>query len=255
MKFVFLSLPFFLCLLCVILPIDENLITLSQAKLSPNAMHWLGTDLLGRDLFWRILASFRVSFVVGFGASSLALIFALIFVVFFHFYFRSLGEKIIEMFLIFPSLIFVMFVQSFLKAGIWVMIFVIALGHWALIAKVLNTEIEKISKQDFYQCSRLLGFSKFKALWSEIFPACIHIIIMLWILNFIHAIGNEATLSFFGLGIEPTKASFGNILADSSKAIFLGGWWMIVFPILALMMMILPMLFGAHLLQKGKKYD
>ncbi|WP_027327394.1 ABC transporter permease [Helicobacter pametensis] len=254
MRKVFLFLPFFVCLICVFIPIDDNLISLAQSKLSPSLTHWFGTDLLGRDLFWRIIASFKISFVVGFGASSLSLVFALIFVVFFYFVCPALGYRIIELFLALPSLIFVMFVQSFFHGGVLTMIFVIALGHWAMIAKVLSDEIHKIHKQDFYQCSRMLGISKFRALWSEVLPACLNVLVILWILNFSHAIGNEATLSFFGLGIEPSKASLGNILADSAKAIFVGGWWMIVFPIAALMFMILPMLFSAHHFQRKEGY-
>ncbi|MCE3047732.1 ABC transporter permease [Helicobacter kayseriensis] len=239
-----------ICLFVLFFPIKEDVILLNQAKLPPSPSHWFGTDLLGRDLFLRIVSALKVSFLVGIGASSLAFMFAVCYVMFFHFFMHSLGVRIIEIFLALPSLMLVMFVQSFLNGGILTMIVVIASGHWALIAKVLDSEILKIEQQDYYQCSRMLGVSRFRALWSEILPACVNVMVVLWILNFAHAIGNEATLSFFGLGIEPSKASLGNILADSAKAIFIGGWWMIVFPVLALMMMILPMLFVANDMQK-----
>lgn len=245
--------PFFLCVLCAFLPIDSDLIALSNAKLAPNFNHWFGTDLLGRDLFLRILASFKVSLWIGFGASSLSLVFALIFVGFFHFYFQSLGSRIVDMFLAIPSLLFVMFIQSFFRGGEELMIFVIAFGHWAFVARVLESEITKVQNQDFYQCALVLGASKFRAFLSEVLPTCFHTLFILWILNFAHAIGSEATLSFFGLGIEPGQASLGNILSDSSKAILIGGWWMVLFPILALMALILPLLFFAHLLQKEEK--
>ena len=248
-----LLIPFFLCIFCAFLPIDSDLIALSSAKLAPSFEHWFGTDLLGRDLFLRILASFKISLWIGFAASSLSLMFALIFVGFFHFYFQSLGSRIIDMFLALPSLLFVMFIQSFLRGGEGLMIFVIALGHWAFVARVLESEIVKIQHQDFYQCALVLGASKFRAFLSEILPTCFHILFVLWILNFAHAIGSEATLSFFGLGLEPTQASLGNILSDSSKAIFIGAWWMVLFPILALMTLILPLLFFAHSLQKKER--
>lgn len=239
-----------ICLCILFFPIGEDAILLHQAKLPPSLSHWFGTDLLGRDLFLRIISALKVSLLVGAGASSLAFVFAICYVVFFYFFMHSLGARIIEVFLALPSLMLVMFVQSFLNGGILTMIVVIALGHWALIAKILDSEILKIEQQDYYQCSRVLGVSKLRALWSEVLPACVNIMVVLWILNFAHAIGNEATLSFFGLGIEPSKASLGNILADSAKAIFIGGWWMIVFPVLALMAMILPMLLVANDMQK-----
>lgn len=253
-QILFLLLPFWICVVCALFGVDSDLINLADAKLPPSLSHWFGTDLLGRDLFLRILASFRVSLWVGFGASTLALLFAVSFVSFFHFYCPRLGRQIIDFFLTIPSLLFAMFVQSLFGGGEIMMIVVIALGHWALIARVLESEIAKVMHQDFYQCSLVLGASKLKALVFDVFPACLMILLVLWILNFAHAIANEATLSFFGLGIEPTKASLGNILSDSSKAILIGCWWLVVFPILALMMLILPLLFLSHSFQKQGKY-
>ncbi len=81
-------------------------------------------------------------------------------------------------------------------------------------------------------------------------PALKSLIFVLFIFNIIHAIATEATLSFFGLGLGFNIPTLGTLLNESSKAIFIGAWWMILFPLLALMFLFLPLLWLGNYLQK-----
>lgn len=230
-------------------PYDANSTDLSAVRLAPSWAHFLGTDTLGRDLFTRIAYALRTSFIVGFGASFLAIIFALFYVFLARFFLYSVFMRALDAFLAFPALLLAMFFQSFLGGSLGVMVLVIAATHWCVVAKIFDSEIIKFQKLDFYLCAIVLGSTQFKAMLNEILPASLNLLIILFVLNVAHAIGNEATLSYFNLGVALGEPSLGVLLSDASKAIFIGAWWMIVFPLLALLMLILPLLALANALQ------
>ncbi|MBF7046617.1 ABC transporter permease [Campylobacter volucris] len=257
MRKIYLALFFISIILAVFAPYinsyDPNLIDLNKAKQAPNLIHIFGTDLLGRDLFARILYALRVSLLVGILAAFLSVVFALFYVFLTRFFAYAFFARVLDMLLALPSLLVIMFFQSFLAGSIWSMIFIIALGHFAFVAKVLDTHINKFQKLEFYQNAIILGSTKTKALFKELLPACWNLLFVLFVLNIAHAITSEATLSFFGLGVDLSTPSLGNILNEVSKSVFLGFWWMIVFPVMFILLLILPLLALGNDMQEGIK--
>ena len=218
--------------------------------LAPNSNHFFGTDMLGRDLFSRVLYALRNSIFIGVCASSLALVFALFYLLLARMFFYNFFMRILDLFLALPSLLLMMFFQSFIEGSFISMIFIIALSHYAFIAKLFESELRALEKLEFYEAALVLGSSKIRAFFKELLPPCFSLLFLLFVLNIIHAISTEATLSFFGLGLPFDIPSLGNILNDASKAIFIGAWWVIVFPLLALLMLILLLLWLSNFLQK-----
>lgn len=229
---------------------DPSMSNLSSLYNSPNENHFFGTDMLGRDLFSRVLYALRTSVFIGVCASLLALVFALLYVLLARMFFYGFFMRILDMFLAVPSLLLMMFFQSFIGGSFISMILIIALSHYPFIAKLFESELRALEKLEFYEAAILLGSSKIKAFFKELLPPCFSLLFLLFVLNIIHAISTEATLSFFGLGLAFEIPSLGNILNEASKAIFVGAWWVIVFPLLALLMLILPLLWLGNFLQK-----
>lgn len=232
---------------------DPTLVDLSKAKMAPNLVYFFGTDLLGRDIFSRILYALRISLFVGVMAAFFSVLFACVYVFLTRFFAYAFFARVLDMLLALPSLLVIMFFQSFLQGSLWSMIFIIALGHFAFVAKVLDTQLNKFQKMEFYQNAIVLGANKFKALFSELLPACWNLLFVLFDLNIAHAITSEATLSFFGLGVDLFTPSLGNILNEANKAVFLGCWWMILFPIAFILLLILPLLALGNDLQEEIK--
>ncbi|MCR6573952.1 ABC transporter permease [Campylobacter insulaenigrae] len=232
---------------------DPVLIELNVAKIAPNFTHIFGTDILGRDIFSRTLYALRISLFVGVSAAFLSVIFALAYVFISRFFAYAFFSRILDMLLALPSLLVIMFFQSFLSGSLWSMIFIIALGHFAFIAKVIDNQLNKFQKLEFYQNAIILGSTKTKALFSDLLPACLNLIFVLFVLHIAHSITAEATLSFFGLGVELSTPSLGNMLNDANKAVFLGFWWMIVFPVVFILLLILPLLALANDTQEDIK--
>lgn len=228
---------------------DPNLIHLDSIYQSPSKEYIFGTDSLGRDLFIRLLFALKTSFLIGIFASFFTICFACFYVFLMRLVFYSFFIRLLNIFLSLPILLLLMFFQSFLQGGFWSMIFIIALAHFPFIAKVLEDELKHLEKLEFYECALVLGCSKIRAFFKELLPPCFSLLMVLFVLNVIHAINTESTLSFFGLGLAFEIPSLGNILNDASKAIFLGAWWMIVFPLLFILGLILPLLLLARFWQ------
>ncbi|WP_291950484.1 ABC transporter permease [Campylobacter sp.] len=250
----FIILSIFLALFAPFLSThDPILIDLNTAKIPPNLTYIFGTDILGRDIFSRILYALRVSLFVGVSAAFLSIIFALIYVFISRFFAYVFFSRLLDMLLALPSLLVIMFFQSFLVGSLWSMIFIIALGHFAFAAKVVDNQLNKFQKLEFYQNAIVLGSTRLKALFNELLPACLNLLFVLFILHIAHSITAEATLSFFGLGVELSTPSLGNMLNDVSKAVFLGFWWMIIFPVVFILLLILPLLALANDIQEDIK--
>lgn len=254
LKILLILSPFAFCVLFALIvpfvsPYNATFVELANAKIPPNLAHLFGTDLLGRDLFTQMAYALRVSLFVGFISAFFTLVIAVVFVLvarcsFYSFFIRSLDAL-----LAFPSLLLVMLFQSFLGGNLLTMSFVIALGHFAFIAKLLDSELNSLMKSEFYLCALALGSTKSRAFYKDLLPACVNLLFVLFILNVAHSIGNEATLSFFGLGVGLNDASLGKLLNEGAKMIFTGAWWLIIFPVAFLLSLILPLLAVASSLQ------
>lgn len=252
-RILFLS-PFFILVFLAILapliaPYPKNLTDLEAIKLAPSFTHLFGTDLLGRDLYTSLLYALQNSLFIGVFASLLSLFIALIFVLIAHLFAYNFFMRILEMCLAIHGLILMMIFQSFFQGNILVISILLALTSWMYLAKMLDGAFQKYKSMDFYTCALMLGASKFRALVSEILPACVNLIFVLFILNIGHSISHEATLSFFGLGVPIGEFSLGTLLSDGAKGLFLGAWWLVLFPSLVLLFLILPLLAFANAMQ------
>lgn len=230
-------------------PYEANLSDLSSVKLPPSFNHFFGTDLLGRDLFLRCAKALQVSFLVGFLASFLALTLGIGFAFLAQLFARNFFLALFDALLALPALLVAMFVASVMGGNLSLTILVLGFGHFAFIAKVLDSEFELLKKSDFYLCAIVLGNTRLKILFFELLPACLHIIGVVFILNIAHAISGEASLSFFGLGVPLGEASLGNLLSEGAKALFLGAWWLILYPVALILALILPLLHLGLVLQ------
>ena len=254
-KIIFCLVPLGILFFCALFapflaPFDILSTHLESLHQTPNFTYILGTDFLGRDLFSRLLFALRTSLIIGISSSLLAIIFALCYLLLARCFFYAFWMRILEFFLALPAFLLMMFFQSFVASNIFLMIFLIAIIHWCFIARIMESELKRLENLDFYKANIVLGRTEFRAFFKDLLPALKTLIFTLFIFNIIHAIATEATLSFFGLGLGFEIPSLGTLLNDSSKAVFIGAWWMIFFPLLTLLLLFLPLLWLGNFLQK-----
>lgn len=238
-----------------IAPHEPNDIDLVSRLLPPawqeggSAEYLLGTDNLGRDILSRVIYGARVSLIVG-GITTIISGLIGVSIGLVSGYFRGKFDSIVmgfaEVQQSFPFLALAIVLGAVIGRGLDNIILVLVIGGWILFARVVRGETMAMSQRQFIDGARALGASNLRIMLRHILPNVRSSIIIILTFNFAWFIIAEASLSFLGLGVDPSTPSWGQMLSDSRN--YLGtAWWFPAFPGMALVMLVL----GVNLLGDG----
>ncbi len=202
----------------------------------PSTTFLLGTDDLGRDLLVRIAYGARISLLVGFAATVLAVVLGVV-VGLIAGYFAGAADSVLarlmDVVLSFPLLLFAIAVVAVVGPSLTVAILVIAFFSWAPVGRMVRGQTLMLKEREFIDAARSLGASNVRIMFVDILPNLATPIIVYATLLVPASIALEATLSFVGLGTSPPTAEWGNMLAEA-VGYYQAAWWFLVFPGLAL---------------------
>jgi ABC-type dipeptide/oligopeptide/nickel transport system permease subunit len=202
---------------------DPAALDTSASRQGPSRAHWFGTDLLGRDLFTRVVYGARVSLRVGIFASSLAVVLGLLAGALSGYYSGKVDAVIMrstDIFLAFPYILAAIVIISVLGRGESTVILVLGLLGWMSMARVFRSSILQIKETEYIQAARAMGGSDARIILRHIMPNAIQPVIVMATIFVGTAILSEAALSFLGVGItEPTPA-WGLMVADGRRFLF-----------------------------------
>ncbi|AZZ40633.1 ABC transporter permease [Acidipropionibacterium jensenii] len=209
----------------------------------PSWAHPFGTDDQGRELWVRMLWGSRVSLVVGFAATAMSMIIGTIIgIAAGHFtgWVGGLLMRIVDFFLVLPSLILAIVLSSVLERGVMTIVIAIGLTSWAGTARVVRSQTLSIESRDYVERARVLGGGHWHIIFKHLLPAVMPLVLANTTLTVGSAIIAESTLSFLGLG-DPSKQSWGTILKNSMdlSAATSGYWWYVLIPGLAILLVVL----------------
>jgi peptide/nickel transport system permease protein len=229
---------------------DPTEIVIKEALLGPSAQHFLGTDQLGRDIFSRMIYGSRVALSIGLVAVGIAAVIGLLLGSLAGFYggwVDSLIMRFVDIMLCFPRFFLILSVVAIVGPNIFNVMVIIGLTGWMGIARLIRAEILSLKSRDFISASRALGASNFYIIFRHLIPNGIGPVLVSFVFGVAGAILTEAGLSYLGLGVQPPNPSWGNILFEG-RAVLGVGWWMILFPGLAILVTVLSFnLFGEGL--------
>jgi peptide/nickel transport system permease protein len=209
----------------------------SGIPLAPNKAFMLGTDNLGRDVLVRIAYGTRVSLLVGFLASALAVFIGTIVGIVAGWYGGFVDRvlsRTMDVFLSLPFLIFALALVAVVGPSLTISITVIAFFCWASVGRIVRAETLSLRDREYVQAARTLGASPARIMFVEILPNVAPSVIVYTTLLIPGAIVAEATLSFLGLSVVPPTPSWGNMLAEA-MAYYKVAWWFVFFPGAALL--------------------
>lgn len=217
-------------------PVDPNATNLERKLLAPNAVNWLGTDNLGRDVFTRMLHGAYISLTVGFVAVAVSLLVGVVVGAvsgYFGGWVDNVVMRIVDAIMCFPSFFLILTVVALLGPSMFNIIVVIGLVSWTGTARLVRGEFLTLRETQYVQAAKSLGQSAPAIIFRHILPNAFAPIFVTAIIGIPAAILTEAGLSFLGFGVQPPQATWGNIIADG-KPYLLDAWWLITFPGLAI---------------------
>ncbi|MFN3638494.1 MAG: ABC transporter permease [Chloroherpetonaceae bacterium] len=206
-------------------------------------IYLMGTDKYGRDVCSRIIYGTRVSLAVGVIATSISLLIGLTLGAVAG-YFRGKVDAIVMWVMnvvwSFPELLLVIAISVALGRGFWQVFLAVGLASWVDTARIVRGQFFSLREREFVEATKALGFSAARTIFKHILPNTVGPVTVVATAGFATAIIAEASLSFLGFGVQPPTASWGSMLRDGYAYIVSGnGWWLTVFPGLAIMLAVL----------------
>lgn len=210
---------------------------------APSAVHWFGTDDIGRDVFSRVLYGTRISLLVGFLVVSFTMVIGgLIGLVsgYFGGWIDTIIQRIVEVLDTLPSLVLSLFIAAMLGPSVRNVVIAVTLAQIPRFVRVVRSEMIKIRDHEFMAASRVLGASSLRIMLTHGVPNLIPTMLVLGSLVFGIAIMTEAALSFLGVGTPPPNPSLGTMLSQGTRYID-SAPWLIIFPGLMLTISVLAL--------------
>ncbi|WP_020592441.1 ABC transporter permease [Kiloniella laminariae] len=207
-------------------------LTLEGAPLPPNSQFWLGTDLLGRDLFSRLIYGAQTSLIIGVVANGAAILIGSLVGIVAGFYRGIVGSilmRFTDLMMAFPALLLAIVLAAIFKPSLWIVALVIAMVNWVQVARVIYSETVSLAERDFIAAERTLGASPLRILLKHIAPHLIYSTIVFGTLGISTTVLLEATLSFLGIGVQPPTPSWGNIIFEN-QTYFASAPWLVFLP-------------------------
>ena len=206
----------------------------------PNMKHWLGTDMYGMDMLTRLMYGGRVSLLIGFIVIIIETVIGVIFggiSGYFGGWVDNLIMRIVDIFYCIPSMPVIIILGAAMDASrvdptirmVYLMLILGFLG-WAGIARLVRGQILSLREQEYMAAAEACGLSVSRRIFKHLIPNVVPQLIVTCTMGLGSVIIMEATLSFLGLGVKFTFASWGNIISDVNNTHVLTTYWFIWIP-------------------------
>jgi len=201
----------------------------------------LGTDPLGRDVLARVIIGGEISLKVGvysaIGAVIIGVIMGLI-----SGYYGGFIDAIVMRFadvqLALPFILLAITFIAVIGGGLTNMIILLIISQWVQYARLVRGSVLGLKEREFILSAKAIGVRDIRILFQHLLPNLIGPVIVLLTLNVANNILLESSLTFLGLGVDPTTPSWGGMLAEG-RTYLQTAWWVSVFPGLAILLTVL----------------
>lgn len=218
-------------LLTTVGPQDVDMTSMSRA---PSAEHIMGTDRLGRDVWTRILYGGQTSILIGLCSALASSLIGMILgsvAGYIGGKVDALIVRVSEIFQTFPSMILILIVVSIVGPGVRNLILIFSFTGWMTTFRMVRNEFFTLREETYVQVCEAFGMSKSRIMFGQILPNAISPVIVATTTNVAYFILQEAGLSFMGLGVPSSVATWGNILNDAkSIEVISNYWWLWLIP-------------------------
>ena len=213
-------------------PYDYAYQDLDLGPVGPSPEHLLGTDTLGRDLLTRMMYGSRISLMVGFLATSVALVIGVTWGAVAGFSggkVDSIMMRIVDVLYGIPFIILIILLMVIFGRNLILLFMAIGAVEWLTMARIVRSQVMSLSKQEFILAAEALGVSRISIVFRHLIPNAIGPVIVYAPLTVPQIMLLEAFLSFLGLGVQAPLSSWGILIRDGAVSME-EYWWLLVFP-------------------------
>lgn len=203
---------------------------------APSADHWLGTDTLGRDQLTRIMYGSRISLMVGFIATAVALTIGVLWGAIAGFVggrVDAVMMRIVDALYALPFTIFIILLTVIFGSSMLLLFLAIGAVEWLTMARIVRGQVLTIKRQEFVEAAISMGLSPWRIITRHLIPNVLGPVIVYTTLTIPSVILLESFLSFLGLGIQPPASSWGSLISGGVETMEEYPW-LLLFPGLAL---------------------
>ena len=225
----------FVLILCAglapwIAPYSYSFQNLELGASPPSAEHIFGTDVLGRDLLSRILYGARISLLVGFVATGVALVIGVSWGIIAGYAggkVDSIMMRIVDVLYGLPFIIFIILLMVIFGRNLWLLFGAIGAVEWLTMARIVRGQVMGLKNQEFVMAAKAMGVSNFSMFRKHLLPNILGPIAVYATLTIPQVMLLEGFLSFLGLGIQPPMSSWGTLIKDGVESMEEYSWLLI----------------------------
>ncbi|MDP6916810.1 MAG: ABC transporter permease [SAR86 cluster bacterium] len=219
----------------LIAPYDYAYQDLNLGPSGPSLEHLLGTDTLGRDLLTRMMYGSRISLMVGFLATMVALVIGVLWGTIAGFAggrTDAIMMRIVDVLYGIPFIILIILLMVIFGRNLVLLFMAIGAVEWLTMSRIVRSQVMSLSQQEFVLSAEAMGVSKKDIISRHLIPNAIGPVIVYATLTVPQIMLLEAFLSFLGLGVQAPMSSWGLLIRDGAVSME-EYWWLLIFPSIA----------------------
>ena len=198
----------------------------------PSAVHWLGTDIFGRDVLTQIMYGGRISLAVGFIATAVALLIGVTWGAVAGYVggrVDAVMMRLVDILYALPFMIFIVLLMVVFGRNILLLFLAIGAVEWLTMARIMRSQVQSLRQQEFVEAAVSVGLSPAAIIRKHVVPNALGPIIVYTTLTIPSVMLLEAFLSFLGLGIQPPATSWGLLISYGAETMEEYPW-LLIFP-------------------------
>lgn len=228
-------------------PLDPFSTNAKASLAKPDGTYLMGADMMGRDVFSRLIHGARVSLAVAIGATMIgsgvgaAVGLACGYI---GGWFDLLVQRVTEVFQALPLLVMALVITASLGPSLRNTIIAIAIPLIPIVSRVIRSNVLSLREMPYVEAAKATGMSEWRVAIIHVLPNTLAPLIVLATAQLGSTILTEASLSFLGLGVPEPYPSWGRMLSESAAEYVRTAPWLVIYPGLAISLVV----FGSNLL-------